>query len=395
MLNEPFTILFTMLPFILFKDLGASAWQISLVISLRPVMSLFSFYWNDYQIRQRSSPRISLIIAGILARLPFLFVFWASTAGYLIFAAAVFMLFSRAGIPPWMEILKRNLTKEARERLFSLSSMVGYAEGVLIGLGIGLLLDMDCHLWRGLFFAGALTGLLGVFLQYRVPLPAESQEVKEQPAPTMNPMINLGQHFLRPWKESLRLMRTKPDFAHFQWGFMIGGAGVMLVMAVLPVFFVDYLKLSHTEFSSARALCMGFGVVISSSFWGRAMGRFSFAPLTGVITLFFALFPACLLLAPHGIAWLYIAYVLYGIAQGGSHIVWHLSGPLFAGKEDSSLYSGVGVMMVGLRGMIFPFLGSLLCSFTGPLVVLGLGMLFCLYSVYFMFARKKSMVQTG
>lgn len=385
MLNEPFTILLTMLPFILFKDLGASAWQISLVIALRPSVSLLSFYWNAYQTRHQPNPRSSLIIAGILARLPFLFIFAASTPGYLIFAAATYMLFSRASMPPWMEILKRNLSKETRERLFSLSYMIGYAEGVFIGLGIGLLLDVDCHLWRLLFFASALAGLLGVFFQYRVPLSPEACDLKERPASTMS----LWQELQHPWKESWRLMRTKPDFAHFHWGFMIGGAGTMLVMSVLPVFFVDYLELSHTEFTSARSLCMGLGVVVSSSAWGRAMGRFPLASLTGSIIFLFALFPACLLLAPGGIAWLYIAYVLYGIAQGGSHIVWHLSGPLFAGKEDSSLYSGVTVVMVGLRGMVFPFLGSLLCAMAGPLFVLGLGMSFCLYGTYFMFAWKK------
>lgn len=382
LLNEPFTILLTMLPFILFKDLGASAWQISLVVALRPSVSLLSFYWNAYQARRQSSPRKSLILAGVLARLPFLFIFWTGSAGYLIFASAVYMLFARASMPPWMEVLKRNLAKESRERLFSLSYMMGYAEGVFIGLGVGFLLDFDCHLWRMLFFASALFGLFGVWLQARVPL---TPETAEKPILT----TSLWQEICHPWKESWRLMRTKPEFAHFHWGFMIGGAGIMLVATVLPEFFVKSLELSHTEFSSARSLCMGLGVVISSSAWGRAMGRFRLAPLTGGVVFLFALFPACLLLAPGGIAWLYVAYVLYGIAQGGSHIVWHLSGPLFAGKEDSSLYSGVNVVMVGLRGMIFPFLGSLLCSFSGPLFVLGLGMALCLYGTYFMLWRQK------
>jgi len=386
LLNEPFTILLTILPFILFKDLGASAWQISLVVALRPSVSLLSFYWNAYQTRKGLNPRFSLLVAGILARLPFLFIFSISTPGYLIFAAAIYMLFSRASIPPWMEILKRNLTKEARERLFSLSYMLGYAEGVFIGLGVGLLLDIDSHLWQILFLIGAAAGLLGVILQYRVPLRREKEELQERAPSTLTFLEEL----VHPWKESWKLMRSKPDFAHFHWGFMIGGAGIMLVSTVLPVFFVEYLELSHTEFSSARSLCMGLGVVISSSAWGRAMGQYRLTPLAGWVILLFALFAACLLLATTGIAWLYIAYVIYGIAQGGSHLVWHLSGPFFSGKEDSSLYSGVNVVMVGLRGMIFPFLGSLLCAFLGPLFVLGLGMVFCLYSTYFMLMQKKA-----
>lgn len=389
MFNEPFTILFTMLSFILFKDLGASAWQISLVVALRPSVSLLSFYWNAYQARQRINPRTSLLLSGLLARVPFLCIFFASGPGYLIFASALYMLFSRASMPPWMEILKRNLPKEARERLFSLSYMLGYAEGVFIGLGVGLLLDANCHLWRILFFTSAILGLLGLVLQSRVPLSTDKRE-KEIPVPSMT----WKEELTHPWKESWRLMRTRLDFAHFHWGFMIGGAGVMLVATVLPVFFVDYLHLSHTEFTSARSLCMGVGVVLSSSAWGRAMGKFQLSRVTGWIIFLFALFPALLLLAPLSIMWLYIAYVLYGIAQGGSHIIWHLSGPIFSGKEDSSFYSGVNVVMVGIRGMIFPFLGSFLCHLVGPLFVLSLGAAVCLYGTYFMLVRKPKLLPT-
>ncbi len=374
LLSEPMTVLLCLLPFILAKDFHASAWQISLLISLRPIMSLISFYWSALLGRKPQLLRLNLIASGILARLPFLFVFFFDGVGYLIFAAAMHILFSRAGIPAWMEMLKQKLPKEPRERLFSFSWMLGYAEGVVIGLAMGFLLDLNSDTWKYLFASSAIIGLIGVLLQYRIPLkPIETIEVER---------LSFWQTIVRPWKDSFHLMRTRPDFAKFQWGFMWGGSGVMLVIAVLPLYFVDILQLSHTSFSTARSVCMGIGVVLTSSAWGKALSRFRLNPLTSLVILLFALFPACLLLAPYHIGWLYAAYVLYGIAQGGSHIVWHLSGPQFAGSENSAPYSGVNVVMVGIRGMIFPFLGSLLASFFGPAPVLALGIASCLTGAF-------------
>jgi len=370
LLSEPLTVLLCLLPFILAKDLKASAWQISLLVSLRPIMSLVSFYWSSLLGRRPHLLRANLIVSGILARLPFLLIFFFHSTGYLIFAAATHILFSRAGIPAWMEMLKRNLPKEPRERLFSFSWMLAYAEGVGVGFAMGFLLDVDSGYWRYLFFASGLIGLLGVFLQYRVPLePVECAPIEK---------LGFWQMIVQPWKDSFHLMRTRPDFARFQWAFMWGGAGIMLVIAVLPFYFVKTLAISHSTFSTARAVCMGIGVVLTSNVWGKALSRYKLTPLTSFVILLFALFPACLLLAPFHISWLYAAYILYGIAQGGSHIVWHLSGPLFAGQQDSSFYSGINVVMVGLRGMIFPFIGSLLASLVGPAPVLCLGMLCCL-----------------
>jgi len=381
LLSEPLTVLLCLLPFILAKDLHASAWQISLLISLRPVMSLVSFYWSSLLGRRPEWLKANLIASGVLARLPFLFVFFFEGTGYLIFAAAMHILFSRAGIPAWMEVLKRNLDRERREKFFSLSSMFAYAEGVGIGFAMGFLLDLDSSYWRYLFFASGIAGLLGVIWQYRVPI-----ETIEAP---LHERLGILRTITQPWKDSYRLMRTKPDFARFQWAFMWGGAGVMLIIAVLPIFFADILNISHKEFSTARAVCMGVGFVLTSSMWGKALSRYSFNPLTSLVILFFALFGISLLLAPYQIAWIYIAYLIYGIAQGGSHIVWHLSGPVFAGKEDSSIYSGINVVMVGLRGMVFPFLGSFLSMYFGPIPVIALGFAFCMTGAILTYSRLK------
>ena len=88
----------------------------------------------------------------------------------------------------------------------------------------------------------------------------------------------------------------------------------------------------------------------------------------------------------------FVAFFLYGVAQAGSHLSWNLSGPLFAGKEQSSLYSTVNILTVGLRGLIVPWTSTLLCSVIGTLPVIGIGCIFCLAGgIYLYLVHMKKM----
>ena len=69
-------------------------------------------------------------------------------------------------------------------------------------------------------------------------------------------------------------------------------------------------------------------------------------------------------------------------------MLWHLSGPLFAKNEDSSQFSDVSVVTVGIRGLVAPFISNLLCVSLGPRSALLTGMVICLSgSVYYLLTR--------
>jgi MFS family permease len=101
----------------------------------------------------------------------------------------------------------------------------------------------------------------------------------------------------------------------------------------------------------------------------------------------FAIFPLVIVAAILHPYWIYVAYFIYGIAQAGSHLIWHLSGPLFAEGEKSLRYSGVNIVMVGIRGALGPPLGGLLVAFTGPIFVFLLSALFCLFGTVALFFK--------
>jgi len=379
--SEPFMALYTILIFILRKDLNATTFQISVFATLSPVISVFSFYWSSNLLRQRTKLLSNLIGAWVLARLPFLCLPFIDNVWFLIFAAGIYQLFYRAGIPAMMEILKLNVGKERREKLFSRIFVLTFIESIVLGVFVGKLLDMHQGAWKILFFVSALLSISSIFIQMRIPLPALLKPDENVPPITTN-------RILQPIKDCIHLMRSRPDFAHFQWGFMIGGFGLMLIRPALPLYYVDQLNLSHDQVTTARYIWMGLGVVISSSFWRRGLSSLPTHRFTAYLIFGFSVFPIFLLFARWTPFWVNIAFLFYGIAQAGSHLIWNLSGTLFAQNEDSSKFTGVNIFLVGLRGLIGPVLGGILCGIVGPIPVLLAGALICIGGTIYMIVKR-------
>jgi MFS family permease len=175
-------------------------------------------------------------------------------------------------------------------------------------------------------------------------------------------------------------MREKPNFSLFQWGFMISGLGIMLIQPALPLIAVDWPGVNYMEMAAAVSVAKGLGFALSSPLWARWFERVSILRVSSIVFLSVAFFPLLLALSPLNLVWFYVAYFWYGVGQGGSHLVWNMSGPVFAGKEDSSRYTGVNVVLAGLRGVVGPGLGSLMAVGWGPIQVLCIGSALCFYS---------------
>ncbi len=384
--NEFLFSIYGLLAFILRKDLGATAFQIALLAMLKPVVSLFSSYWSERVAGRKHLLKPSIFWAGILARVPFLLFPFMDNVWFFIISAALHMLFSRAGTPAWMEVLKITLPKREREKFFSLGSAIGYGEGVLIAIAFGFLLDHYSFLWKWLFFLSAFLGIIGVFIQNRIPLAEEELPPKKENKES-NPFL------MAPWVAAWNLMQQRKDFARFQWGYMACGFGLMLIHPALPLFFVDVLHLSYSDLAIAFSIAKGMGFVFSSSLWARAMSKVHVSKLSGMVFLGVALFPLFLFLAPFHLFWLYLAYFVYGVAQAGSHLIWNLSGPIFARSEDSSLFTHVNILTVGVRGLIAPPIGSALCVCFGPVFVLFASMFLCVYASRILLSRKSFLKQ--
>jgi len=365
-LDTPFWGLFNLIPFILYKDLQASPFEIALAVTLKPLSSILSSYWSARFHHNSQSLVSSLVTARLMAFIPFLMLPFIHTSWYLIACYGLFMLLQVGMMPAWMEILKQNLPRETRDRVFSYAQAFGYLGGGLLPFLVGWLLDGFTESWRWLFPLAALISLTSIFWQKG--LKVDSSPSTQQSA----------HGIAKPWKNAWHLLNRRRDFAKFQLGFMFLGCGLMILQPTLPVFIVDKLHLSYTELGIAITLCKGIGFACSSFMWTRLLQRLNLFHFSALISILAAGFPLLLILAQLENTWLYAAFVLYGLTQAGNELSWNLSGPLFSKNEDSSPYSNVNIISVGIRGIFIPSLGALLLAELGTQAVMLFSCALCL-----------------
>lgn len=385
-LDTPFWAIYNMIPFILYKDLHASPWQLAFVIALKPLVSILSTYFNAaLKTKQNQLPH-HIVLTRVIAYLPFLLVPFLSSSWFLIFSFGLYMMLAVGLVPSWMELLKLNIPVKTREQVFSYTQAFGYIGGGLLPFLFGWLLDSYYEAWRWIFPLAAATALLAFFFQRQIVVPITPTET---PSPT-------GLKVFTPWREAWALLKRREDFAHFQLGFLLLGTALMVIQPVLPIYFVDQLHLSYMEISVALTFCKGLGFAAATPFFSRWMHKMGIFPLTSLISFISLLFPLCLLAANYGILWLYAGYFFYGIMQSGNELVWNMSGPYFAKNENSADYTSINVISTGVRGAFVPALGSFLAASFGLPIVMGLSGILCLGATWILrsFHEKRSSPET-
>lgn len=369
-LKTPFWTLYGLLIFILYKDLHASSFHVAVFLALKPILSIVSIYWSSLVKERSDRLKSNIIIGSIFAYLPFFFFPFVDNPWFFVASGCLYMMLKRGVVPAWMEILKINMEQSHRHKVFAYGSAVSYLGGIFLPMLIGDLLDVHPGIWRFLFPACAVFGLASIFFQLRIPLPKTSIKPQTPPSSLKNKIID-------PWVNGWKLCCRRADFRQFQIGFFLGGSGLMIMQPALPKFFFDNLQLSYTELAIALSVCKGIGFSMTTKYWSWLMSKLNIFRFSGIVTVLAALFPIVLLMSLFHQSWLYLAYLLYGVMQAGSELSWNLSGPIFAKREDSSIYSSVNVATVGVRGCIAPLLGSILCAHFSATLVLVLCFVFC------------------
>ncbi len=376
-LNTPFWAIFNMLPYILYKELHATPLQITAIIILKPAVSLIAIYWSALIEKRRDRLLSNLIWARVLSHLPFLFFPFVNNPWYFILSFGFYMMLARGSVPAWMEVLKLNVPGVSREKIFAYGSAFAYFGAALIPFALGGIMDSYIESWRWIFPVTALISTSAIFFKTLIPIQMEPIDPEEK---KIEKNISLKEELIKPWRSAYQLLKRRPDFSSYQLGFMIGGAGLIIMQPALPVFFMDGLHLTYTELAVALTLFKGIGYAVSSLLWARVISRIDIFKFNSLVTSIAFIFPFFLIAAQYNLFWLYAGYLLYGSMQGGSEMSWNLSGPIFSKNEESTVYSSVNVLTVGIRGCIVPIVGSLLMVPMHATGVMVIGSVLCLIS---------------
>lgn len=365
-LCSPSDVLFTLLIFILSKNLNATAFQLTLMACLKPITSLFSFYISTIIHGRPHLIRSYLLFNTVVGILPCFFYPFVDNVWFYIASYALYMTTKRAQEPAWSEFLKGHLNLSKMPATISRGSSITYFMSMCLPPILSIWLDGD--MWKILFVLFAILQLINLsFILFLRPGPA-SQGQPQRPT---------AQWFIDPLKKGWHILRSDRAFSHYLILFFLGGAGIIAIQPILPKYFDSQLGLSYTELTLAFSFCKGISFLISSPIWAKYTTRISLYRVNAIMNAFTCLFIVGLLSASFKVELLYAAYLCYGAMQGGSELTWNLSGPIFSKRGDSTPYSSLNMILVGIRGCICPFTGYLLFTYGGVVSVFAAAFSIC------------------
>lgn len=369
MLCSPLEAIYTLFIFIAAKELNASLLQIALLASSKPVSALLAYFCSAVVSRKPQHVKTYLIMVNGLAALPALAFPFVDNCWFYVGAHLIFMTGQRAIFPAWNMVLKNSMTFEAMSKLQAKGISIQQAVMIFSPLLFGYWIDHSKELWKTLFFLLGVLQLCSSCMMLRLTI--THVETLYTPIPM------LQAHF----RNSLNLLREQKDFVQYLCLFFLGGAGLVMMQSTLPLFFKNDLHLSYTTITLAVSGCKGLALISSAKLWAHWVNKVSLYRFNFYINIFSVLFIASVLLSNSNMEWLFIAYLFYGTMQAGCEMSWNMSGPFFAKEQECSLHSSLNLPFIGVRGLIFPFVGQSLFYYSSANIVFICAGILCLASV--------------
>lgn len=368
-LSEPLVFCYALLVPLFIRDLKATTLQISLLITLHPLISLIAMYWSDFSSKLSHKLLKRVNIGHALAKLPWLLTPFVSSPWALIAIAAIYKLFSSGSMPGWNEVMRIKLSSDIRHKTFAFGMAGAYA--VALGLTLWLAPNFS-SIWKWAFFFSALVGLIAIPFQAAIDMPKRAVRTKK------TAKAPLRKRLFGPWEKALNVLKEDRPFRSLQTRIMLFGIAMMIAHPATAIYFVKTLGLNYFQISFLFVVCKGCGSLVSSQAWGRLMNKIPMERFATITFILFALFIGLLPLGSFSYFVLPAAYFIRGVTQSAVHLLWHLSGPYYSGPKESASYSSVNLMLLGLRGLFAPALGAALCLLITPLGALGLSSMLCI-----------------
>lgn len=339
----PLEVMFTMLAFIITKELGGTPLQVAVLVSAKPLVSWFAFYANFYPIFRPSKMRSYLVAIHLLGCLPIFFFSYITNPWFFILSFELFFASSRASFPVWSQILKSSIGAKKMGWVISKGTSVNYALNICLPLLFGYWMDTKSEAWPVIFIVLALLSLGNVVVLLFVPMNIISSEIARGKC-----------DFLTPLRDVVRISKESIPFFRYLIVFFLGGFGIVMIQSILPFYFKEDLQLSYVEFSLAFSFCKGIAFLLTSPCWAAYIKEASLFRLNGWTIVLTLVFFVSVIAARFSLWNLYFGYLLYGAIQAGADISWNISGPLFSKGENCISYSNANLFLVAFRGCLTP-----------------------------------------
>ena len=164
-------------------------------------------------------------------------------------------------------------------------------------------------------------------------------------------------------KEILEVFKKDRPFALFQMIFFVRAFANLMVMPLYPIFLVDYLGISNTSMGKLVSLSSVF-LISSYLFWGHYIDKKGSCRSLALSFFLVSFIPLCYFFAST-IWYIVPASIISGFTLGAGELAQVHFITNRTKSKDIPTYQGIHFTLMGLRGVIAPFLGVTLMYWIG------------------------------
>jgi predicted MFS family arabinose efflux permease len=286
---------------------------------------------------RRRRPKVFAATCWLIGRSLLLPTFLIVRAGWLLMLTAAFWLLEAFPAPAYARVVQAIYPARYRGRALAVVR-TGMVLALLVTTPLaGLALD---HLgYRVLFPIGGLVGILATLTFTR--LRVDERALPQQQARSLGGV----------W----RILGQNRRFARYLFGFAVYGLGFLMGFPLFAVVQVDRLQLSYTTIG-ALSLAQSLFWLLGNMVWGRLVDRYGGMWVLRANVGIAVLVPLTYIWAFN--AWTLLpAFVAHGIISAGIDLGLISTSIELADPGSVAEYSALQATIIGLRGMLAPFVG--------------------------------------
>jgi MFS family permease len=335
-------------PAILARKEGGSDFIISLVISAPAIGQLSTILWAHYT---QQFPKMKVMVfLGSAARLSLALVFFAFQPWLFAVIMMICLTLELSISPAYAGIMQGVYPDSQRGIYMGMVRVISSIATVICAFLLGVILENSS--FREVYPFVALLGFGSILVFSRI----HYKEVK-----STRPPITLKAIIMLPGRDK--------KYGLFLRTVFIMGFFNLLAAAVYPLIMVDDLHVSNSFVGIMNAL-QSLVAILSYYFWGRFIDRHHPA-----LILYITFILGALVIFIYMVAWNYLLLLpvalLTGIITAGADLANINNAIRFAeDKQDVPQYIALYSSLVGVRGVIAPFLATFLLFFMNARMVL-------------------------
>lgn len=349
-------------PVVAVTSLNATPLELTVLVSAFPVGAFLGPLWAFLGRRWGMQKLVTQM--AIWANIPLFFVFFLDRGDSLWFTLLLSLsqLLNSAMRMGQSSLYRVMYPQAIRGQVLGRLTFWSFLTMVPSILVTGWLLDKSSAMYQVLYPLGGLCGLIGCW--YYRQLYVAGEQVPVPPAVD----LRAGMRGVE------RVLAQDRVYLLFQFAFFLSGSAFFMSTHIILLATRDRFDFGAFELALWLSVVPQLLLALGSPFWGRILDRWGILQCRLLISVIMTAYLACIFL---GLAWevvwlIYLGSILQGVSNGGGQLTWQLASSHFAPRvEDVPVYNGIHFVLNGIRGLVMPWVGSIvLVVSSGPVAVL-------------------------